>query len=82
MNNYKYSQTWFIGSDINLLLSNFLNKSQDNKILEIGCFEGLSSTFFADNFIDNTFFIFPGKVNSQEDEKLLKKLFLNCVLNI
>jgi predicted O-methyltransferase YrrM len=55
MNNYKYSQTWFIGSDINLLLSNFLNKSQGNKILEIGCFEGLSSTFFADNFIDNEY---------------------------
>jgi predicted O-methyltransferase YrrM len=55
MNNYKYSQTWFIGSDINLLLSNFLNKSQGNKLLEIGCFEGLSSTFFADNFIDNEY---------------------------
>ena len=55
MNNYKYSQTWFIGSDINLLLSNFLDKSQCNKILEIGCFEGLSSIFFADNFIDNEY---------------------------
>ena len=46
MNNYKYSKTWFIGSEINRLLENFLDKSQDNKILEIGCFEGLSSIFF------------------------------------
>ena len=53
MNNYKYSKTWFIGSEINRLLENFLDKSQDNKILEIGCFEGLSSIFFADNFINN-----------------------------
>ena len=53
MNNYKYSQTWFIESEINILLENFFDKSKDNKILEIGCFEGLSSVFFADNFIDN-----------------------------
>jgi len=30
-----------------------LDKSKENKILEIGCFEGLSSVFFADNFLDN-----------------------------
>lgn len=54
MNNYKYSQTWFINSEISNKLSNFLNKSQENKILEIGCFEGLSSVFFADNFLDNS----------------------------
>ena len=31
----------------------FLDKSKKNNILEIGCFEGLSSVFFADNFLDN-----------------------------
>ena len=30
-----------------------MDKSKVNKILEIGCFEGLSSVFFADNFLDN-----------------------------
>jgi predicted O-methyltransferase YrrM len=53
MNNYKYSQTWFIGSEIQNNLVNFLDKSKENRILEIGCFEGLSSVFFADIFLDN-----------------------------
>jgi hypothetical protein len=54
MNNYKYSQTWFLGSEIKNQLFNCLDKSNQNKILEIGCFEGLSSVFFADNFLDNS----------------------------
>jgi len=53
MNNYKYSQRWFLGSEIRFNLVKFLDKSKENKILEIGCFEGLSSVFFADNFLDN-----------------------------
>ena len=53
MNKYKYSQRWFLGSEIKNRLSSFLDKSKENKILEIGCFEGLSSVFFADNFLDN-----------------------------
>lgn len=54
MNNYKYSQSWFIKSEIRNKLFNFLDSSKENKILEIGCFEGLSSVFFADNFLDNS----------------------------
>jgi len=53
MNNYKYSQRWFINSEIQKNLIIFLDKSKQNNILEIGCFEGLSSVFFADNFLDN-----------------------------
>ena len=53
MNNYKYTQTWFLGSEIQRDLANFLDKTKQNNILEIGCYEGLSSVFFADNFIDN-----------------------------
>jgi predicted O-methyltransferase YrrM len=53
MNNYKYSKFWFVNSEINKSLFQFLDKSKENKMLEIGCFEGLSSVFFADNFIDN-----------------------------
>lgn len=58
MNNYKYSQTWFLGSEIKQNLFKFLDKSKENKILEIGCFEGLSSVFFADNFLDKPKSIF------------------------
>ena len=53
MNKYKYSQTWFLNSEIKYKLMMFLDKSKENNMLEIGCFEGLSSVFFAENFIDN-----------------------------
>jgi predicted O-methyltransferase YrrM len=51
--NYKYSQTWFHYSEIRNACAKFLDTSKKNNILEIGCFEGLSSVFFADNFLDN-----------------------------
>ena len=50
---YKYTKTWFTHCELKYSLINFLDKSKENRILEIGCFEGLSSVFFADNFIDN-----------------------------
>jgi len=53
MSNYKYSQSWFIGSEINRYLLNFLNKNEKNTVLEIGCFEGLSSVFFGDNILEH-----------------------------
>ena len=53
MLDYKYTQTWFTHSEIKYHLINLLDKSKKNNILEIGCYEGLSSVFFADNFIDN-----------------------------
>lgn len=51
--NYKYTQSWFLNSEIKNNLLKFINKSNKNTILEIGCFEGLSSVFFADNLLDN-----------------------------
>lgn len=53
MKNYKYTQTWFLGSEIKNALAMYLDKTKDLRMLEIGCFEGLSSVFFADNFIDS-----------------------------
>ena len=53
MTEYKYSQTWFLNSEIKNFLIHFLDESKPNNILEIGCFEGLSSVFFADNFINH-----------------------------
>jgi predicted O-methyltransferase YrrM len=48
---YKYSQSWFLGSEIKQQLLGLIDKSKHNKVLEIGCFEGLSSVFFADNLL-------------------------------
>jgi predicted O-methyltransferase YrrM len=53
MESYKYTQSWFLGSEIKRYLSHVLDHTAENRILEIGCFEGLSSVFFADNFLDN-----------------------------
>ena len=53
MSIYKYTKTWFFHCELKCYLINFLDKSKENRILEIGCYEGLSSVFFADNFIDN-----------------------------
>ena len=53
MSNYKYTQDWFLFSEIRKLLLKFVDKSKPNNILEIGCFEGLSSVFFADNLLDD-----------------------------
>lgn len=54
MDKYTYSHTWFLSSEIQNNLFNYLDNTKENKILEIGCLEGLSSVFFADNFIDNS----------------------------
>jgi predicted O-methyltransferase YrrM len=53
MNKYKYTQVWFLNSEIREKLFLFLNPASKNNMLEIGCFEGLSSVFFADNFLLN-----------------------------
>ena len=52
MEKYRYSQNWFLGSEIKRDLLYHIDKSQ-HSILEIGCFEGLSSVFFADNLLDH-----------------------------
>ena len=51
-NYYRCTQTWFFKTDIRREISKFYEKTTPNNILEIGCFEGLSSVFFA-NFLDN-----------------------------
>jgi len=50
MNNYRFTKEWFSQSEIKRYLEYFLDKNKQNNILEIGCYEGMSSTFFADNF--------------------------------
>jgi len=50
---YKYKEDWFLSSEIKQLLLRVLHDKQKNTVLEIGCFEGLSSVYFADNVLDN-----------------------------
>ena len=54
MANYQYSQSydWFFHSELKRRLLEFVNPNQQNTVLEIGCFEGLSSVFFADHLLD------------------------------
>jgi hypothetical protein len=50
---YQHTQSWFTGSEISQLAYLHLDNKKPNRILEIGCFEGLSSVFFADTFLDH-----------------------------
>ncbi len=49
---YKHSKTWFLTSELKEKLERFLKPAEEQRILEIGCFEGLSSVFFADTFLE------------------------------
>jgi predicted O-methyltransferase YrrM len=53
MSQYKYKQNWFNLSEIKQRITQFVNPLDKNTILEIGCFEGLSSVFFADNLLNH-----------------------------
>jgi|UniRef100_A0A6C0LWG4 predicted O-methyltransferase YrrM len=55
MEKYLYTQNWFLVSELkkNLnKLNKFVDRTNDINILEIGSYEGLSSVFFADNFLE------------------------------
>lgn len=52
-NKYKYTKNWFIYSEIKNNIFKFVSKISKNNVLEIGCFEGLSSVFFADNILEH-----------------------------
>ena len=51
---YKYTKSWFLHSEVRILLPDILDTSAIHRILEIGCFEGLSSVFFADLFLGHS----------------------------
>jgi len=54
MSNYKYTARWFLDSDIRRDICKYLNPSEQHTILEIGCYEGLSSVFFADTLLNHS----------------------------
>lgn len=50
----RYSKTWFLTSEIKKTLLNFVDKTKKHSVLEIGCYEGLSSVFFAENLLNDS----------------------------
>ena len=50
---YQSSQDWFTNSEIKIELQHHLDKDRELCMLEIGTFEGLSTTFLADNFLNH-----------------------------
>jgi predicted O-methyltransferase YrrM len=54
MNKYIYTKSWFLESEIKQKIVNLINKNNQRFILEIGCYEGLSSVFFADNLLNHS----------------------------
>ena len=51
MNQYKYTQSWFLRSEICKKIVSYIDGNKKNTMLEIGSYEGLSSVFFADHLL-------------------------------
>lgn len=50
---YDFRKDWFYGGMLCTGAANYLPKDEIHNILEIGSYEGASSCFFSDNFLDN-----------------------------
>jgi len=50
---YTYTRQWFNKSELKHSLFKHIEASNEQRILEIGCYEGMSSVFFADHCIDH-----------------------------
>lgn len=53
MNRYRYTKKWFLGSELSGFLSQLVNPNGIVNVLEIGCYEGLSSVFLAESLLNN-----------------------------
>lgn len=54
VNKYRFTKRWFFGSEIKKHLLHYCDTTAENHILEIGCYEGLSSVFFANNLLNHS----------------------------
>lgn len=50
---YKQTQQWFQISELRTNIERYVDKNKPYKILEIGCFEGISSCFFSDTLLNH-----------------------------
>jgi predicted O-methyltransferase YrrM len=53
MTKYKWTKNWFNYSEVKHRILKYVTNNNQNNILEIGCYEGLSSVFWADNLLDH-----------------------------
>jgi len=53
MSSYRHKQRWFLDSEISRDCLKHVRPGDKHTILEIGCYEGLSSVYFADNLLDH-----------------------------
>ena len=51
MEKYQYTQNWFFGAELYAKVLEFVSGKEKMDVLEIGCFEGLSSVYIADNLL-------------------------------
>lgn len=51
---YKYTNNWFEVCELRRMTTNILDPNKKNTILEIGNYEGQSSCFFSDNYLDHS----------------------------
>ena len=54
MTDYKFTNDWFKNSELRRELSSHLNLDSNNRMLEIGSYEGASACFFSDYFLDHS----------------------------
>lgn len=50
---YKFSTSWFANSELKKNIHKYLEATQENHILEIGCFEGRSTCHFSDYYLEH-----------------------------
>lgn len=53
LNDYLFTETWYLNSEIRYNLLNHLDINEKYNILEIGSFEGLSACGFSDNIMNH-----------------------------
>jgi predicted O-methyltransferase YrrM len=51
MSKYFYTKAWFLASELRNLIYTYVDGTKPLSMLEIGCFEGLSTSFFSDEFL-------------------------------
>jgi len=50
---YEHLQNWFLRTEINKILSENIDKTSLNNILDLGSVQGTGTAYFADNFLEN-----------------------------
>jgi len=51
---YRFTKTWFLESELSKKLLFFVPTNKKHNVLEIGCYEGLSSVYFSDTILSDS----------------------------